>query len=111
MLLADLLQHPEGPPCHADRPALVEALELVSAVAAHVDESMSNFRDGMLPMRSLYDEIEGLDRLPTRPARRLLRRGLLEKFDRRGNRLATLFLLFDDSMIYARASSPQAPRR
>lgn len=103
LLLTDYVKHlPEDSP---DRIQSERALEIISSVATHVNETirqMDNFRKVMEVRKKLIGDTG--DTLIT-PYRKLIKEGMLVKFSRKEPQ-PRMFFLFNDILIYASSIPP-----
>ena len=106
LLLQELLKHTS--PTHPDYASLQQALVLVSAVAAHINDSV-RANENRAKVREIQSMFIGANFVS--PSRRFIRSGNLIKQCRNGVK-TYLFVLFNDLLVYASKgpSTPAPPR-
>ncbi|GAA5980639.1 hypothetical protein JCM5350_003574 [Sporobolomyces pararoseus] len=98
LLLLELLEFTERD--HPDLRDLETAFKLVDSVATHLDSQIESHTHD-LAILDLQRCFSNLDFPLLSPGRRLLKRGILRKFNRAGKEQARAFLLFNDLLLHA----------
>jgi hypothetical protein len=106
LLLVELVD--ATPPAHADRPALVEAVELVTKIAQQVNASVAA-RANRDKLMAISAEIRGSAPAIVAPQRTFVREGELRKLCRKGVKRRRVWL-FSDSLLYATPSDVPGTR-